>query len=81
MSFKRDESQQSVFQLNSLWQATSYGKTSLGQQSVAQVMLCTGRQQAVAWKNVDFYSKVFCSIDPKTISQEMLLNLIRNMCS
>ena len=37
--------------------------------------------QAIAWTNVDLLSKVFCGIQLRAISQEVLMNLIRNMHS
>ena len=33
------------------------------------------------WTNVDLSSKVFCGIRLRASSQEVLINLIRNMCT
>ena len=37
--------------------------------------------QAITWIDVDLSSKVFCGIHLRAISQEVLMNMIRNMCS
>ena len=36
--------------------------------------------QAITWTNVDLWSKVFCGIHLRAFSQEVLMNLIHNMC-
>ena len=37
--------------------------------------------QAITWTNIDLSSEMFTGIHLRTISQEMLMNLTRNMCS
>ena len=39
------------------------------------------RHQVFAWTNVDLSPKVFCGIRLRAISQEVFMNLSRNMCS
>ena len=49
--------------------------------SLAKVMACSWRQQAITETDVDLLSKVFCAIQLRTISWEGLVNLFTNMCS
>ena len=50
---------------------TPYGNMDLGQH---------WRRQAITWIDVDLSSKVFCGIHLRLISQEVVMNLICNLC-
>ena len=47
----------------------------------APVWLIAPQQQAITWTNVDSSSKVFYDICLRAILQEVLMNLIHDMCS
>ena len=58
---------------------TPYRDRDLGQHWLRQ-WLVTWRHQAIIWTNVHFSLVRFCVTDLRAILQEVLINLILNMC-
>ena len=48
--------------------------------TVAHVMACAWRHQAISWTSVDLSSKVLCRIHPNAVSLGVHMILICNMC-
>ena len=57
----------------------SYGDIDMGQQWLSQWF--AWRHQDITWTKLDLSSNVFCGFRLTAISQEVLMNLIRNMRS
>ena len=63
-----------------MWPIISYGDVDLSQHWLRWWLVAEG-YQVITWSNVNLTAKVFCGIHMRAISQEVVMNLICNMCS